>query len=623
MNREYRNLILLLLLAAVLFSINLGGYDLWPPDEPRFAQVAREMMQSGDYLVPHINGEPYKEKPPLLFWLMAAVSAPFGDVNEYTARIPSLIAGLWLVFISYLLARRLYGTRVAFWTVVILITAQRVWWQSRFGQIDMLLASMLTTALYCFWRWHTSRRLAWLAAFYLACTAGLYAKGPGTLVFPVLLCCFFFWREKKQWWTMHPILGGIGIVALYSLWMIPARMGAAAELQATTSGTISSDLLRQTIGRFVFGVAHVNGPWYYLETLPADWIPWTFFAPWTLPWVWKRRKEGPEMRFLLCWIIPAFIFFSIAIDKRAIYLLPLSPALAILFARSILDLMDSDRAVWRRRTGLIWSGTLFAFAIAPFAVLFSKYKEAWEPTLIIFSAVAAVCAVHAAVTAMRGPGRTLHGAMAVHFALILATVPLVIYPLVNTHKSVRRLCEPVRLLAESGKPFDLYSMGFTREEYIYYTKMFHKPVFTEISDLKGLEGLDVEKQAPALAKLRQKVAKAVEKVPVSSLETISDAELEALRNAADHAADGEKIDPALWQTFENSLKQSTGAFWDQIIAGGPAFIFIQDRDWRWMVALAPQGRKLHLVHGGSAGYRNVLLVTNDAGQAALNSLPLP
>ena len=87
----------LLALAALLFFVNTWGYDLWPPDEPRFGEVAREMMQSGNYLAPYCNGEPYKEKPPLLFWVISAISMPFGDVTEFSARAASGLAALVVV----------------------------------------------------------------------------------------------------------------------------------------------------------------------------------------------------------------------------------------------------------------------------------------------------------------------------------------------------------------------------------------------------------------------------------------------------------------------------------------------------------------------------------------------
>ena len=617
MKRETSTLLFLLALAAVLFATHLGGYDLWPPDEPRFAQVAREMMQSGDYLVPHINGEPYKEKPPLLFWSIAALSQPFGDVNEITTRIPSVVSALIAVLFTFLLARSLYGPRVAFWAALILITTQRFWWQSRFGQIDMLLAACLTVSLYAFWRWHETRRAPWLAAFYLAAAAGLYAKGPGTLVFPVLLAISFYWRDKSQWRAMYPILGAAAIALFYAVWLVPARMGAAAEAGAATSHTISSDLFRQTIGRFVFGVSHANPPWYYFETLPVDWLPWALFLPWTLPWVWRRRKEGPEMRLLLCWTLPAFIFFSIALGKRAIYLLPLSPALAIFFARSVLDLMDSDRVRWRRRTGLVWCAGLVLLAVAPQALLLSKYKDAWTPGLAVFSLLAAACAVHAGLTSLRREARQLHAAMAGHFAVLALAVATVIFPAVNPHKSVEPLCAPVRHLVESGERLELYSVGFTREEYIFYTRHFHKPVFTDMLDL-SLGDLDVMAQAKQLSKLHDAIGDEVEDVPVADFHNLSNAEIQALSEALDRAFETAPGDPAVRQAFKTALTAKVAEFFTTFTGPTPAFMFVQEDDWRWMLALEPRWHDQVVLHGQQAGSREVLLIANPAGASLLS-----
>ena len=108
-------LLALVAFAAFLFALDTSQHDLWPPDEPRYAQVAREMLESGDWLVLRVNGEPYLEKPPLLFWAIAAVSVPFGDITETTARIPSILAGLGTVVLTYLIATRLFGRRTAWW----------------------------------------------------------------------------------------------------------------------------------------------------------------------------------------------------------------------------------------------------------------------------------------------------------------------------------------------------------------------------------------------------------------------------------------------------------------------------------------------------------------------------
>ena len=352
MNSNAFRLFLLFGLAIILLASNLGGYDLWPSDEPRYGQVALEMITSGNYFLPHVNNEPYTEKPPLFFWLVAALSYPVGDVTPWTTRLPSVAAGIITLLFTFLMARRLFNDRVAFWSCLILLTMQRFWWNARCGQIDMLLTAILTVGLYAFLHFTEKRQIRWLLLFYVMAALGLYAKGPGVGVFPTLLILTWSWRQPdRRFHWIHIVIGMGTAVILYALWAIPAHWMTAQETQAATADTLTSNMFRQTIGRFLLGVSHANWPWYYLETLLADWLPWTFFLPWVGIWTCKQRKENPSVRFLLCWIVPIFVFFTIAIGKRAVYLLPLFPAFAMLFAASINDLMDGKHALWRRRTG--------------------------------------------------------------------------------------------------------------------------------------------------------------------------------------------------------------------------------------------------------------------------------
>ena len=304
------------------------------------------MITTGNYFLPHVNNEPYTEKPPLFFWLISALSYPFGDVTPWTTRLPSVGAGLITLLFTWLMARRLFNARVAFWTCLILLTMQRFWWNARCGQIDMTLTACLTVGLYGFLRFQEKRQLRWLPLFYLAAALGLYAKGPGVGVFPTLFILAWSWRQPDRCLHWIHIVVGMGCaVVLYGLWAVPAHFLTAQETQAAAADTLTSNMFRHTIGRFLLGVSHANWPWYYLKTLPADWLPWTLFLPWTLIWTWRHRKDSESMHFLLCWIVPAFIFFTIALGKRAVYLLPLFPAFAMLFAVSILELMDGDHAL--------------------------------------------------------------------------------------------------------------------------------------------------------------------------------------------------------------------------------------------------------------------------------------
>lgn len=616
MNVTRAQLLFLLLLGLAVFVPVIGTHDLWPADEPRYAQVAREMLETGDPITLRINEEPYLEKPPLLFWAIAAVSKPFGDVTAVTARIPSVVSALVVVALTYLLAVRLYSPRVGFWSALILITANRFWWQATHAQIDMLLTAFMLGGLYAFWRWHTAPHPGWLVLLYACSAAGVYAKGPVGVIFPLLLVFSFYWKRPEPRKRTHWVLGVLAVAVLIALWLIPARMAASREAQTVAHEAVAANLFHQTIGRFILGVSKAQWPWYYLETLPVDWLPWTLFLPWTLYYVWKRRREGEEMRLLLCWILPAFLFFSISVGKRALYLLPLFPAMAILIARSVLDLMDGERAVWRRRTGLVWAVALLLLAAAPFALKFSRYSGAWSPNLLAFSVCAAVFGVITLYYAARTGMPQLHTLIAAHFAGLAILAALVVFPVVNQFKSARPFCEPVRVLAEAGDPFQLYSAGFSREEYVYYAHHPHTPVLTELLDLETVPPLDPRESARLQKRMKESIADAVEEVPIEAVDTVTSDELRALEAAMRDAADDE-VAPEMLEQFRDALARETTAFLDAFESDVPAFLFVMENDWRWILPIHPAVRGYPVVRGEQVGSRYVLLIANDAGAALL------
>ncbi len=619
MRREWLYMGLLAALAAVLFSLNLGGYGLWPPDEPRFAQVAREMLQSGNYLTPHINGEPYKEKPPLLFWCVAMLSRIPGDVTEVTARIPSVVSGVLTLLVTMALAQRLYGPQVALWSGVILITSFRYWWQARFGQIDMLLALWLSLSLYSFWRWHEARRLPWLLGFYLAVAAGVMSKGPGVVVFPGLLVLTFYWHDWAAWRAMRPVLGAVIVVGLYALWMLPARMGVDTTTADTgAQSAVAANLFRQTLGRFG-GVSHANPPWYYLLNLPVDWLPWALFLPWSIPWVWRNRREGGAMRLLLCWSVPAFLFFSAAIGKRQLYLFPLAPVLAILFARSILDLMQSESSRLRRGIAMVWAMLLLAGAGTLCALPLTPWRDSGSPALWICAGVFTVFAGFALADAWRNEARRIHQGMAMQMAGVSALAAIILFPLIDPHTSAKDFCAIPRQWSEAKTDYDLYSVGFSREEYIYYSKHFHTPVLTEMIPMEDGKH-DLMAIGMAQKKLMRALSKATGKVPVANFSDVRPEELGALHDAMQQAVDESGVDAALRAQFEIALGKELDAFFARFEGQRPALLFVQEDDWRWILALHPTGRELTMLKRQPVGSREVLLMANRAGAAIASAL---
>ena len=183
---------MVLVLAAVILLWVLGAHDLWAPDEPFFGEGAREMVADGQWLVTHVNGVVNSHKPPLFFWLIALFSLPLGAVTEFTARLPSVLAGLGTLVLIMRLGRRWFGPKTAALAGMLLATTYMFWDKARWSQIDSLLCFLIWVALTAFDAWRSGdadgRRAG--ALFWLAAGLAVLAKGPVGLLLRMALARF-------------------------------------------------------------------------------------------------------------------------------------------------------------------------------------------------------------------------------------------------------------------------------------------------------------------------------------------------------------------------------------------------------------------------------------------------
>ncbi|HEX5759778.1 MAG TPA: glycosyltransferase family 39 protein [Thermoanaerobaculia bacterium] len=356
MSPRRRDLLALAALAALLYLPGLGARDLWNPDEARYAQVAREMLERRDPLVPHLNGEVYTQKPPLLFWAIGAVSLSTGGVGETSARLPSALAAIAATLLVFRLGERLFGRRAAWLAAAVFATCAKVLWQGRFGQIDMLLVALVTLAVWWWARGWTEGRRGFYLLFFLAAGLATLAKGPVGLL-PPLLSILAFLALTGQWGEVRRLGLGRGLLlwaAIVAAWLVPAALAAGPVY-------LDEVLFKQNLTRYADPWHHLQ-PWhYYLTVLPADFFPWSFLLPAALVVGrregWLRRRERHPFLFALCWVAVTLLFFSLSSAKRTVYVLTLYPALALLVGAAL----DRAAAAWPRDRRWI-TGTLAALA---------------------------------------------------------------------------------------------------------------------------------------------------------------------------------------------------------------------------------------------------------------------
>jgi len=323
-NWQWSGLWLILIITAIY------SRPLIPIDETRYLSVAWEMWQSHNFLVPHINGEPYSHKPPLLFWCIHLLWLLFG-VGEWSGRFVGPLFGFASVLMMVRLAKLLWPDKRDIRLAVPFVLLATVVWSvySSFTMFDTLLTflslSALTSLLMAGKR---ASFLPWLA-FSAATGLGILAKGPIILLYvlpPALLVPLWRRGESLSWkrWYGTLFLALAGAVAIALCWAIPAgKAGGEEYSQAIFFG--------QTAGRMVKSFAHGRSFYWYMLLLPLLCFPWFFWLP-----VWRGGKNltlDNSTRFCLTVIVPALVLLSFVSGKQVHYILPVLPLAALLTAR--------------------------------------------------------------------------------------------------------------------------------------------------------------------------------------------------------------------------------------------------------------------------------------------------
>jgi len=390
--RLSRDRLILLGLALIVFSSGLGLRDPWAPDEPRFALIARDMLATGEWLIPYRNGELYPDKPPLFMWLSAIAQAATGLRVGFL--LPSLAAALATLALVHDLAARLWGRRAALAGALALVVTTQFAWQARFAQIDMLLVACTTFGLYGMAR-HLllGPRWPWWWSGCAAMGLGVIAKGVGFLPLLALIpWAFARWRALPgaaridgTWWRWA--LGPVAMAAVVGAWLVPMLAHALGSSDPQLIAYSDDILVKQTAKRFADPDHHLRPFWHYLKNAPVLWLPLTLLLPWAAaPW-WRRLRRGDARQWFLLGVATLIVlFFSVSPAKRGVYIFPALPAVALAMAPLIAGLIRrSDVA--RLALGLagIIAGATLAGAAAAMCIQLPRKaaRDLTEQNLVV------------------------------------------------------------------------------------------------------------------------------------------------------------------------------------------------------------------------------------------------
>lgn len=329
-----KNLLLITLIIGTFFGATLGQYPLATPDGARYAEIPREMVVTGDYITPHLNGVKYLEKPPLFYWLQA-ISIKILGINDLAASIANALIALATVLCIYLTSRILHGPLQGVIASFVFATSALVFALTRIVTLDFALTFFLTASLCTFLLAnqlpHGAKRSLYLFGMYIfaACavmTKGLIGIGLLGIIIFLWLTIFGKWRDLK---TYHPISGTFLFLLIALPWHI--------LVQIKNPEFFHFYFIEQHFLRYLTDYAGRSQSWWFLPAvLIGGLYPWIVFLPQAIihhiPKHFSDWEASKNNIFFVLWIITIYIFYTFSHSKLIPYILPLLPPSAMLIA---------------------------------------------------------------------------------------------------------------------------------------------------------------------------------------------------------------------------------------------------------------------------------------------------
>jgi 4-amino-4-deoxy-L-arabinose transferase-like glycosyltransferase len=469
---------------------NLGAHSLWDMDEGVNAEAAREMLESGNWITPYFNYEIRTAKPALLYWLEAGSFQVLG-VNEFAARLPSVLCGLGAVLMCYELGRRMFSASTGLISALILASCVEFCLISHAATPDPPLLLFLGLAFYWYWAGLEGDRRWWFAPVGAATGLAVLTKGPIGVAMPglVILLHLAWTRRLDKLWDRRVLLGAAAFLAVAAPWYVLVTLD-------TRGKWLEAFVLKENFDRFQNPAdGHRGAVYYHVALLLILFVPWTAFL---IPTVWNAVREARrpriaddldtaetdlpgKYRFLIVTVLAYLVFFSLAATKLPNYVLPLYPALAILTGR-MLDRWrtgDVEFPRWVMATSVVGLGLvavvlilglLVAAGAIPIPITIKGFHPL--PALRDYATLGAIPAFVAVVfgwlmlKGRRDQAVAVFAAGAVGFMALLAAFPTIA---MNEYKVPKYFAEDAGL-RQPNRDIRIAAIGWYRHSMVFYAE---------------------------------------------------------------------------------------------------------------------------------------------------------
>jgi 4-amino-4-deoxy-L-arabinose transferase-like glycosyltransferase len=451
---------------AIFYFSALGTIPLLEPDEGRYAEIPREMLASGDFVTPRLNGVAYLEKPPLYYWGTAVSMRVFGE-TEFGARGFTAAVSVAGILLTYWMGAALAGWRTGLYSAIVLSTSLYYYVIGRLNTIDMTLAVLLILSIFPAFLYHSGKRKsrAYLLLSYGASGLAFLTKGLVGVVFPlaVMVLWLVFSRRYREYAKGFSPLG-VGIfLAVVLPWMY--------LVQRANPDFLWFFFVDEQFLRYTTKIHHHNEPfWYFLPIVAAGFVPWVAFLRRVVLAVRETSREffpRDDLALLLSWTLFILLFFSFSGSKLPTYVAPIFPPLAVLFGRGLDLWAEREDGAVRCWFPLVLSAVL-AMAIVV-GQSFSRHRmdlSGWAPIIVAPVALVLLWGIVPLFLRRLGAERVVFISFLL-MALFLTSLNRPAGAFLGSYKSVRNLSA---VLARNLRPDDVVAQyGTFRQGLPFYT----------------------------------------------------------------------------------------------------------------------------------------------------------